>query len=60
MIDPIKYRAVEQAPLIPPINKLRELSYKTISKSTTDGRQVRERYYSLLCAQLTCDSSALL
>lgn len=40
MIDPVKYRAVEQAPLIPQISHFREFSHEAISMANPDGRAV--------------------
>ncbi|WPB05614.1 uncharacterized protein RHO25_010267 [Cercospora beticola] len=41
MIDPVKYRAVEQAPLIPQISRFREFSHEAISMVNPDGRAAR-------------------
>ncbi|KAI5361160.1 Putative AAA+ ATPase domain, ATPase, AAA-type, core [Septoria linicola] len=41
MVDPIQYRAAEQAPLVPTINKLREIANPGISTDSVDGGKPR-------------------
>ncbi|KAF2208448.1 hypothetical protein CERZMDRAFT_107513 [Cercospora zeae-maydis SCOH1-5] len=59
MIDPVKYRAVEQAPLIPAITSFRDFSHDAVSMSSSDGKGTRSAM-QLLPEKSTIEAQDLL